>query len=190
MNIQSLGFVEVRGAANAIAVADAMIKSSNVRILTESRLDPGQVTIIVEGDLGACHAAVEIVAEVARQHDALVAVLLKGKPDPAIETFLNAAGPTPAPKPASTKPRLRRAVADHTEPENIDKARSESAHVGAGPDDSFGTQSPDVPQDPAAVVGTAYTPDAPPTVSEDAAVRRASAPAATRRAFPSDAVLA
>lgn len=97
MKIESLGFVEVRGAANAIAVADAMVKASNVRILSESRLDPGQVTVVVEGDLGACHAAVEVGAEVARRHNCLIGVLLKGKPDPAVEALFHKAAVPPAP---------------------------------------------------------------------------------------------
>ena len=49
---------------------------------------------------------------------------------------------------------------------------------------------PNLPRDPVAVVGTPSTPDTPPTAGEAAAVQRASAPSAARRAFPSDAVLA
>lgn len=115
MIIESLGFVEVRGAANAIAVADAMLKASNVRILSESRLDPGQVTVIVEGDLGACQAAIEIGAEVARRSDCLIGVLLKGKPDPAIEALFQSRSETAPPvatSPRSSRPR--RAAADTT----------------------------------------------------------------------------
>ena len=87
-DITSLGLVEVRGYVCAIEVADAMIKSSNVRIFAQLTLNPGLVTIVVEGDLGACEAAVAVGADIARGRGALVSVLLKGKPDSAIEALL------------------------------------------------------------------------------------------------------
>ncbi|RJF92056.1 BMC domain-containing protein [Noviherbaspirillum saxi] len=86
--ITSLGFVEVKGLSCAIAVADAMLKSSSVCLYAQMQRDPAQITIVVEGDLGACDAAVTAGAEVARGLDALVGVLVKGKPDIAIEALL------------------------------------------------------------------------------------------------------
>ncbi len=120
MNIESLGFVEICGAVASIVVADAMVKASQVRILSESRLDPGLLTIVVEGDLGACVAAVEAGARAARAQGCLVATLVKGKPDPAIEALFQPAPRTPAPAAvppaapgadAAASPRLRRAAA-------------------------------------------------------------------------------
>ncbi|MBV8470473.1 MAG: BMC domain-containing protein [Burkholderiaceae bacterium] len=79
--LKSLGFVEVRGLAHAIVTADAMVKSAGVRIRVQQQVDPGLMTIVVEGDLGACEAAVEAGVAVARLHEALVAALVKGRPD-------------------------------------------------------------------------------------------------------------
>jgi ethanolamine utilization protein EutK len=93
MTIRSLGFVEVKGYVSAIAVADAMVKTSNIKIMMDAKLDPGQVTIVVEGELGACEAAVSAGAEVARRFGSLVGVLVKGKPDRAIEDLVRDDGP-------------------------------------------------------------------------------------------------
>lgn len=189
MKIESLGFVEVRGAANAIAVADAMIKASNVRILSESRLDPGQVTIIVEGDLGACHAAIDIGAEVARQNNCLVGVLLKGKPDAAIEAlFQLPPDPAPAPPAPSSPPtppvpptaagpdnppvRPRRAMAD--------PSGTASDAQAAGPAVAPTAALPPAAQAPLATGDGA----AEPVVAAVAPVT------AQRRSFPADDVLA
>lgn len=150
MIIESLGFVEVRGAANAIAVADAMLKASNVRVLSESRLDPGQVTVIVEGDLGACQAAIEVGAEVAQRNHCLVGVLLKGKPDPAIEALFyggDGAAPPPIMPQNSLRPRRAAAVsADSPEPvdgisttDSADQARP-AAESPSAPRGSFASE--------------------------------------------------
>lgn len=108
MIIQSLGFVEVRGAANAILIADAMVKSSNVRIISETRLDPGQVTVIVEGDIGACMAAVEVGTNLAKLNNCYISSLIKGKPDNAVEGLFNKANVS------SGKPNL-----DHNKPAKV-----------------------------------------------------------------------
>ena len=44
----------------AIDAADAMLKAANVRLLSHEVLDPGRLTLVVEGDLAACRAALEI----------------------------------------------------------------------------------------------------------------------------------
>lgn len=103
MIIESLGFVEVRGASNAIAVADAMIKTSDIKILSETKLDPGQITIVVEGDLGACMAAVDAGTEVAKQNNCFISSLVKGKPDIAVEQIFSDAVHSNRPKPVAPK---------------------------------------------------------------------------------------
>ncbi len=87
-HITSIGLVEVKGFISAVEVADAMIKSSEVRIYTYLKLNPGLITIVVEGDLGACESAVDAGARVATNRGTLVSVLVKGKPDAAIESLL------------------------------------------------------------------------------------------------------
>lgn len=43
----------------AIDAADAMLKAANVRLLSHEVLDPGRLTLVVEGDLAACRAALD-----------------------------------------------------------------------------------------------------------------------------------
>ena len=58
--INALGLLEVDGMVAAIDAADAMLKAANVRLLSHEVLDPGRLTLVVEGDLAACRAAGKI----------------------------------------------------------------------------------------------------------------------------------
>ncbi|HDG7199160.1 TPA: BMC domain-containing protein [Salmonella enterica subsp. enterica serovar Enteritidis] len=55
--INALGLLEVDGMVAAVDAADAMLKAANVRLLSHQVLDPGRLTLVVEGDLAACRAA-------------------------------------------------------------------------------------------------------------------------------------
>ncbi len=58
--MKSLGFVEVSGVAAAIDALDIMCKAANVSLVSwERKLGGRLVTLIVTGDVSACHAAVE-----------------------------------------------------------------------------------------------------------------------------------
>ena len=57
--INALGLLEVEGMVAAIDAADAMLKAANVRLLSHEVLDPGRLTLVVEGDLAACRAALD-----------------------------------------------------------------------------------------------------------------------------------
>ncbi|SQB28437.1 ethanolamine utilization protein [Citrobacter koseri] len=50
---------EVDGMVAAVDAADAMLKAANVRLLSHEVLDPGRLTLVVEGDLAACRAALD-----------------------------------------------------------------------------------------------------------------------------------
>ncbi|SQI96437.1 ethanolamine utilization polyhedral-body-like protein EutK [Klebsiella oxytoca] len=52
--INALGLLEVDGMVAAVDAADAMLKAANVRLLSHEVLDPGRLTLVVEGDLAAC----------------------------------------------------------------------------------------------------------------------------------------
>ncbi|EHD01224.1 Ethanolamine utilization polyhedral-body-like protein EutK [Salmonella enterica subsp. enterica serovar Urbana str. R8-2977] len=54
--INALGLLEVDGMVAAVDAADAMLKAANVRLLSHQVLDPGRLTLVVEGDLAACRA--------------------------------------------------------------------------------------------------------------------------------------
>ena len=47
--INALGLLEVDGMVAAIDAADAMLKAANVRLLSHEVLDPGRLTLVVEG---------------------------------------------------------------------------------------------------------------------------------------------
>ena len=66
--------------AAAIETADAMLKCAAVRLLRQLQRDPAQITLVVEGELGACAAAVEAGKASAQRMDALVAGHLLGRP--------------------------------------------------------------------------------------------------------------
>lgn len=55
----SMGFVETIGLAAAIAAADVMVKSANVKIETVANADSGLITVICTGDLASVNAAVD-----------------------------------------------------------------------------------------------------------------------------------
>ena len=55
----ALGLVETMGLPPAIAVADAMLKAADVRMLEKSYADGGLVTITVAGGVSAVQASVE-----------------------------------------------------------------------------------------------------------------------------------
>ena len=57
--INALGLLEVEGMVAAVDAADAMLKAANVRLLSDQVLDPGRLTLVVEGDLAACRAALD-----------------------------------------------------------------------------------------------------------------------------------
>lgn len=78
--INALGFVEVRGLAAAIETADCMLKSAEVRLLRNLLRDPAQNMITVEGELGACRAAVDAGQARAKHMGAFVASHVIGRP--------------------------------------------------------------------------------------------------------------
>ncbi len=82
MNWNSIGLIEVHGWVPAIAAGDAMVKAADVRLLRQHSISPGFVTVIVEGDLGSCRAAVDAGVAAAAQLGTVLAQLVIGRPDP------------------------------------------------------------------------------------------------------------
>jgi hypothetical protein len=56
---EAMGFVETQGLVAAIEAADAMVKAARVRIKTVGNADAALISVICEGDLAACAAAVD-----------------------------------------------------------------------------------------------------------------------------------
>ena len=55
----SLGFVEAYGMVAAVEASDAMVKAARVTVKTVLNADVGMISVICEGDLAACKAAVD-----------------------------------------------------------------------------------------------------------------------------------
>lgn len=68
----AFGMVETRGLIGAIEAADAMVKTSNVRLVGKERTDPAMITIKIIGDTAAVRSAVEAGAAAAERVGQLV----------------------------------------------------------------------------------------------------------------------
>jgi ethanolamine utilization protein EutK len=79
--INSLGLLEVRGLTAGIEAADAMLKSARVRLLRQHQVNPGLITLVVEGDLAACRASVDAGVAAASRIGEIVAQRVIGAPD-------------------------------------------------------------------------------------------------------------
>nr|WP_199064934.1 BMC domain-containing protein [Chromobacterium sp. ASV5] len=102
--INALGLLEVRGLAAAIEAADAMLKSANVRLLRQWRTDPGMISLVVEGDLAACRAALDAGSAAARRLGEVVSRCEIGRPDPDTETLVEVMLRPPENAPAAPSP--------------------------------------------------------------------------------------
>lgn len=81
MSSQSYGFIETKGLVGAIEAADAMAKAANVHLVTRQGIGAGLVTVVCEGDLASCQAAVEAGRNAAVRVGELVAAHVIARPD-------------------------------------------------------------------------------------------------------------
>lgn len=79
--INALGLLEVDGMVAAIDAAGAMLKSADVRLLSHEVLDPGRLTLVVEGDLAACRAALDAGYAAAMRTGRVISRKEIGRPD-------------------------------------------------------------------------------------------------------------
>lgn len=79
--INALGLLEVDGMVAAVDAADAMLKAANVRLLSHEVLDPGRLTLVVEGDLAACRAALDAGSAAAQRTGRVISRKEIGRPD-------------------------------------------------------------------------------------------------------------
>ncbi|MDM4207114.1 ethanolamine utilization microcompartment protein EutK [Klebsiella spallanzanii] len=79
--INALGLLEVDGMVAAVDAADAMLKAANVRFLSHQVLDPGRLTLVVEGDLAACRAALDAGSAAAERTGRVISRREIGRPE-------------------------------------------------------------------------------------------------------------
>ena len=76
---EALGMAETRGLIFAISMADAMLKSANVKLAGYEKTGDGYVTVMVRGDVGAVKAAVQGAIDEAKQDSGLTEANKKTK---------------------------------------------------------------------------------------------------------------
>jgi len=84
----AFGMVETRGLVGAIEAADAMVKTSNVRLVGKERTDPAMITIKIIGDTAAVRSAVEAGAAAAKRVGELVSQHVIPRPAEGIEELV------------------------------------------------------------------------------------------------------
>jgi ethanolamine utilization protein EutK len=131
MKIDAFGLLEVRGLVTAIEAADAMLKSAHVRLVRQHEISPGFISLIVEGDLGACRAAVDAGAAAAARLGEVVSRLEIGRPDGDTETmalsFISSFGAQAKTKPAEPVPLPAAPDGGETPPEAADGPTDEDS---------------------------------------------------------------
>ncbi|WP_440468225.1 BMC domain-containing protein [Pseudomonas sp. YH-1] len=99
--LNAIGLLEVRGLVVGIEAADAMLKSASVRLLRQALTNPALVSLVVEGDLAACRAALDAGAAVALRANALVSRKEIGRPEDDTAYLLDTLLAEPPPPPST-----------------------------------------------------------------------------------------
>lgn len=84
----AFGMVETRGLVGAIEAADAMVKTSNVRLIGKERTDPAMITIKIVGETAAVRSAVEAGAAAAARVGQLISQHVIPRPAEGVEELI------------------------------------------------------------------------------------------------------
>ena len=84
----AFGMIETKGLIAAIEAADAMVKTSNVRLIGKERTDPAMITIKIIGDTAAVRSAVEAGAAAAKRVGELVSQHVIPRPAEGVEELV------------------------------------------------------------------------------------------------------
>lgn len=108
--MNALGLLEVNGLTASIEAADTMLKTAAVRLVSQTITSPGLVTLVIEGDLAACRAALDAGAAAASR---LGQVLVKkeiGRPEADTEWFVTSFNKSAVSVPKKVEPTSTRSV--------------------------------------------------------------------------------
>jgi ethanolamine utilization protein EutM len=85
---KALGMIETRGLIGSIMAADAMVKSADVSLIKQEKIDAALVTVLVEGDVSAVQAALEAGKDAASRVGGLISAHVIPHPDEGIKQIL------------------------------------------------------------------------------------------------------
>ncbi|MHC0036408.1 BMC domain-containing protein [Pseudoneobacillus sp. C159] len=85
---RALGMVETRGLVGSIVAADEMLKSADVRLVKQEKIDAALVTILIQGDVSAVQAAVDAGKAAAARVGELISAHVIPHPDEDIKDVL------------------------------------------------------------------------------------------------------
>lgn len=108
--MNALGLLEVNGLTASIEAADTMLKTAAVRLVNQTITSPGLVTLVIEGDLAACRAALDAGAAAASR---LGLVLVKkeiGRPEADTEWFVTSFNKSAVSVPKKVEPKPTRSA--------------------------------------------------------------------------------
>ena len=86
---KAIGMIETRGLIGSIEAADAMVKAADVRLIKQEKIDGALVSVLIEGDVGAVQAAIEVGKEAAKRVGELVATHIIPRPDDDVHQIIN-----------------------------------------------------------------------------------------------------
>jgi len=85
---RALGMIETRGLIGSIEAADAMLKSADVTLVKQEKVDAALVTVLVQGDVSAVQAAIESGKLAAARVGELISAHVIPHPDESIRGVL------------------------------------------------------------------------------------------------------
>jgi len=85
---KALGMIETKGLIGSITAADAMVKSSDVRLVKQEKISAALVTVFVEGDVSAVMSAIEAGKVAAEVVGELIDSHVIPHPDQTVGAFL------------------------------------------------------------------------------------------------------
>lgn len=87
--LKALGMIETFGIVYVLAAVDAMLKASNVELIGYENVASGYISVLVEGDVSACQAAVSAgVLAVERMGTTVYSSVVIPSPHPHLATLL------------------------------------------------------------------------------------------------------
>jgi ethanolamine utilization protein EutM len=85
---RALGMIETRGLVGSIVAADEMLKSADVRLVKQEKIDAALVTVLIQGDVSAVQAAVDAGKAAAARVGELISAHVIPHPDGDINDVL------------------------------------------------------------------------------------------------------